>query len=255
MPRPVVGVSACVREWHGVLNYHAANERYTEAIHDVSGAMPVIVPALGDRWEHAELLGRLDGLVLTGSPSNVEPHHYDTPRAAPDIVHDARRDATTLPLIRLAVAQGVPVFAICRGIQELNVALGGSLHQFVHRLRGKRDHRSDKAVSPGKKVALAHWIELTPGGVLHKLAGEQRVMINSLHAQACDRLALGLMLEGVADDGVIEAVSAPDAPGYVLGVQWHPEALFKEDKLSHDLFTLFGEAVYAYAGGEKRRAA
>jgi putative glutamine amidotransferase len=255
MPRPVVGVSACVREMNTVLNYHAANARYMDAVHDVSGAMPVIIPAMGDRMEHAELLSRLDGLVLTGSPSNVEPHHYDTPRAAPDIKHDPLRDATTLPLIRLAVSQGVPVFAVCRGIQELNVALGGSLHQFVHLLPGKRDHRSDKAVPLEKKIALAHWVTLTPGGVLAKLTGADRVMVNSLHAQACDRVAPILMVEAFSDDGIVEAVSAPTAAGYVLGVQWHPEALYGSDRLSNDLFGLFGEAVHAHARGEKRQAA
>lgn len=255
MPRPVVGVSACLREMHSTLNYHATNERYMHAVHDVSGAMPIIIPALGDKWEHADLLARIDGLVLTGSPSNVEPHHYDSPRAAPDIKHDPLRDATTLPLIRLAVEHGVPVFAVCRGIQELNVALGGSLYQFLHREPGKRDHRSDKAASFERKVALAHWVTLTQGGVLNKLVGGERVLVNSLHAQAIDRVAPNLMVEALSDDGVVEAVSAPDAPGYVLGVQWHPEALYLENQLSHDLFALFGEAVQAFARGEKRKAA
>lgn len=255
MPRPVVGVSACLREMHSNLYSHATNQRYIDALHEVSGAMPVIIPALGDKTDHAELLTRLDGIVLTGSPSNVEPHHYDTPRAADDIKHDPARDATTLPLIRMAVQMGVPVFAVCRGIQELNVALGGSLHQFVHKLPGKRDHRSDKAAPAARKVALAHWVTLTPGGMLAKLTGQERVMINSLHAQACDRVAPGLIVEALSDDGIVEAISAPDAPGYVLGVQWHPEAIYGEDRLSNDLFGLFGEAVHAYARGENRQAA
>ena len=255
MPRPVVGVSACVREMNPALNYHTANERYLHALHDVSGAMPIVIPALGEKTEHAEVLSRIDGLVLTGSPSNVEPHHYEAPRAAPDIKHDPFRDATTLPLIRLAVQHGVPVFAVCRGIQELNVALGGSLHQFLHRVPGKRDHRSDKAASAERKVALAHWITVSPGGVLHKLVGAERVLVNSLHAQAVDRVAPGMIVEGLSDDGVAEAISAPNAPGYVLGVQWHPEAVYLQDRLSHDLFALFGEAVQAYTRGEKRRAA
>lgn len=255
MPRPLVGISACVREMHPLIHSHTANERYVHALHDVSGAMPIIIPALGEKTDHAGMLSHLDGLVLTGSPSNVEPHHYDTPRAAPDIKHDPLRDGTTLPLIRLAVQMGVPVFAVCRGIQELNVAMGGSLHQFVHKLPGKRDHRSDKAAPMGKKVALAHWVSLTPGGVLSKLTGQERVMINSLHAQACDRVAPGMVVEAMSDDGIVEAISAPDAPGYVLGVQWHPEAIYGEDRLSNDMFGLFGEAVHAYARGEKRQAA
>lgn len=255
MPRPVVGVSACLREMRPLFNLHTANERYLHALHDISGATPIIVPAMGDKTDHATVLSRLDGLVLTGSPSNVEPHHYDTPRAAPDIKHDPFRDATTLPLIRMAVEQGVPVFAVCRGIQELNVAMGGSLHQFLHLEPGKRDHRSDKAATMEKKVALAHWITLEPDGVLAKLVGADRVQVNSLHAQAVNRVAPGFAVEGLSDDGVVEAISAPNAPGYVLGVQWHPEALYLEDQLSHDLFALFGEAVQAHARGEKRKAA
>jgi putative glutamine amidotransferase len=255
MARPVVGVSACVREMHSILNYHTANERYMHALHEVSGAMPIIIPALGNKLDHGAMLDRLDGLVLTGSPSNVEPHHYDTERAAPDIKHDPDRDATTLPLIRLAVERGVPVFAVCRGIQELNVAMGGSLHQFLHKVPGKRDHRSDKAVTLEKKIALAHWVSVTPGGVMAKLTNNQRVMVNSLHAQAVDRVAPGMMVEAVSDDGVVEAISAPNSSGYVLGVQWHPEGLYQTDKLSRDLFALFGEAAQAYANGEKRQAA
>ena len=255
MSRPVVGVSACVREMHTIISYHAANERFMHALHDVAGAMPIIIPAMADRMDHAEMASRLDGLVLTGSPSNVEPHHYDEERAAPDIRHDPQRDATTLPLIRECVRQGVPVLAVCRGIQELNVALGGSLHQFVHKLPGKRDHRSDKAVPLGQKVALAQWINVTPGGMLAKMTNSDRVMINSLRAQAINRVAPGLMVEGVSDDGIVEAVSMPGARGFVLGVQWHPEALYLEDKLSHDLFATFGEAAQAHGRGEKRHAA
>src|SRR3546814_2921079 len=126
----------------------------------------MIVPALGERFDLARTAERLDGLLVTGSPSNIEPFHYGAEPAAPDILHDAARDATTLPLLREALRQSVPVFAICRGIQELNVAMGGSLHQFLHQVEGKRDHRSDKTKQPGERAGPVHFVTLTPGGVL-----------------------------------------------------------------------------------------
>ena len=179
------------------------------------------------------LLDTLDGVLLTGSPSNVEPHHYEGEPSRPGTAHDPARDATTLPLIRHAIDHGVPLIAICRGAQEVNVALGGTLHQLVHEVDGRRDHRSPKAAdhrratmrrrttSRSSKAAccIACWASVASS-------------VNSLHAQGVDRLAPRARLEAVADDGQVEAFSVPDAPAFALALQWHPEHRALENPVS-----------------------
>ncbi len=251
---PLVAVSTCVKEINAA-RYHAANQRYLEALTEVSGCFPILLPAIGQKADPRSLLDHISGLVLTGSPSNVHPDNYGDELSAPEVATDLARDATTLPTIRAAVERGIPVFAVCRGIQELNVALGGTLHQFVHLLPGKRDHRSDKSKQPGARAGLAHPVQLTENGVLARLFGAREVMVNSLHAQAVNRPAPGLRVEAMSEDGVVEGLSAPDAPGWVLGVQWHPEALFREDAPSRLLFEAFGAAVRAHAAGRRRPSA
>lgn len=248
---PLVAVSSCVKQMHNTMRYHAANQRYMDGLVEASGCFPVILPAVGDRMDTSPALDCVSGLLLTGSPSNVHPDYYDDELSAPDVATDRARDATTLPTIRAAIERGIPVFAVCRGIQELNVALGGSLHQFVHLLPGKRDHRSDKTRPVGERAALAHPVQLTEGGVLQALFGADEVMVNSLHGQAVAEPAPGLVVEAVSEDGVIEGLSAPDAPGWVLGVQWHPEALFRTDGPSRKLFEAFGAAAHAFAEGRR----
>lgn len=250
---PLVAVSACVKAMN-THRFHATNQRYLDALTEVSGCFPVLLPAVGAKADPSPLLDRISGLVLTGSPSNVHPDHYEDELSAPDVAIDPARDATTLPTIRAAVARGIPVFAVCRGVQELNVALGGSLHQFVHLLPGKRDHRSDKTRPVTERGGLAHPVRLTPGGVLRQLFGADEVMVNSLHAQAVNRPAPGMRIEAMSEDGVVEGLSAPDAPGWVLGVQWHPEALFREDVPSRQLFEAFGAAAKAHAAGRRAPA-
>ena len=255
-PPPLVAISACVKQINSH-RFHTANQRYLEALTQVSGCFPMILPAVGQYADPLTALDHVSGLILTGSPSNVEPEHYGDVVAAPDIANDPARDATTLPTIRAAVERGIPVFAVCRGIQELNVALGGTLHQFVHLLPGKVDHRSDKTKAPGERGSLAHSVQLTEDGMLQQIFGTEQIMVNSLHAQAIAKPAPSLLVEALSDDGVVEAVSAPDAPGWVLGVQWHPEALFRQDTPSRQLFETFGSAVKAYAAvrGRPVRAA
>jgi putative glutamine amidotransferase len=218
------------------------------AVLDGAGGMPVLVPALGPRLEVAAVMERLDGLVLTGARSNIEPHHYQGPPPPEGSPKDPARDATTLPLIREAVTRGVPLLAICRGIQELNVALGGTLHQEVHAVAGRLDHRSDKTVPPAERYRDAHRIALTPGGALQALLdGAEAVDVNSLHGQAIDRLAPGLAVEAIAPDGTIEAVSVPGAPAFAMGVQWHPESGVPHNPVSRALFAAFGAACRARA--------
>lgn len=253
-PLPIVGISACVREI-STLPFHAVNQRYLTALVEAAGVLPMIVPALGCALPFEQVVEQLDGLLVTGSPSNIEPHHYGCERAAPDILHDPARDATTLPLLRETLRQGVPVLAICRGIQELNVALGGTLHQFLHEVPGRHDHRSDKTKPLAERWQPAHPVRLTPGGYFARLAGATEVMVNSLHGQGLDRLGEGLVVEAVAPDGTIEAVRVADAKSFAVGVQWHPEALYATDPFARRLFEAFGDAVRARAAARLPRSA
>jgi putative glutamine amidotransferase len=244
---PIIGIPACLITRDG-FGFHQVGDKYVDSVIDGAGGLPLLIPAVGGRMAPDSALDGLDGLLLSGSPSNVEPHHYDGPAAAPASGRDPARDATTLPLIRRAIARAVPLFAICRGIQELNVALGGSLHQELHALPDRLDHRSDKTVPPPERYGPAHEVLLTPGGLLQRLlGGAERIVVNSLHGQAIDRLAPRLAIEATAPDGTIEAVRVVDAPGFVLGVQWHPEWRVLEHPISRRLFAAFGAACRARA--------
>ncbi len=243
---PLIGVSACLKQGEHA-PYHSVVDRYVEAVVRGTGGVPIIVPALGPLLDLDALLDRLDGVLLTGSPSNVCPSHYGG-KPQPDDLADPRRDATTLPLIRRAIARGVPLFAICRGLQELNVALGGTLHPRLHELPGRMDHRSDKSLPYAARYAPRHPVRLVPGGQLWSLLdGVETIVVNSLHAQGIDRLAPGLRVEALAEDGTIEAVSVPTASSFALGVQWHPEWGVLEDPVSRRLFAAFGAAARARA--------
>lgn len=240
---PLIGVTACARAGERHV-FHSVAAQYVRAVVDGAGGVPLIIPALGEESDIAGLIATLDGVLLTGSPSNVEPHRYGGPASREGTLHDAARDATTLALIPAAIAAGVPLLALCRGNQELNVALGGTLHQNVHELPGKRDHRGRKVPSNEERYGYAHMVELIPGGMLARFASESRVMVNSLHAQAIDRLAPGLTIEAVStDDDVIEAVRVTAAKSFALGVQWHPEWHIKSDVLSQAIFRSFGDAA------------
>ena len=243
---PVIGIPVCTRRIDDV-PFHVVGEKYITAVADGAGGLPLLIPALGDRFELPALVGRLDGLLVTGSPSNVAAHHYGGPADRPGSPQDPARDATTLPLIRAALAAGLPMLCICRGLQELNVALGGTLHQQVHAQPGRLDHRSPQGVPFDERYGARHSATLTPGGRLAQIVGRREIMINSLHWQAIDRLADGLDVEAVAPDDVIEAVSVRDAGNFALGVQWHPEYRVAENPDSLALFDSFGRAARARA--------
>ena len=242
---PIVGIPSCIR-FVRYASFHCVNERYVDVM-TWSGALPLLIPAAGPSIDLHEVLRRLDGLLLTGSPSNVEPHLYEGGESETPDLHDPKRDATTLPLIRTAIAEGVPVLAICRGIQELNVALGGSLIQRVQTVPGRFDHRSIRSPDMDRNYGPAHAIRLESGGLLHGLLGVDELVVNSLHQQAIDRVAAPLKVEATAPDGTIEAVSMPSAPGFVLGVQWHPEYKPQENPYSVRIFQAFADAVHARA--------
>jgi putative glutamine amidotransferase len=236
---PIVGIPACMRKIKERV-IHTVSDKYPSALIDATGCLPILIPAVGSKLDLCGVLDRIDGLLLTGSPSNVHPSHYGATPSHPDTLHDRERDATTLPLLREAIRRDLPILAICRGIQELNVALGGTLYQRVHELPGRLNHRSQKD-SPDGPYGPAHSVALVPGGFLAQLAGTADVMVNSLHSQGIDRPAPELRVEAVAPDGQIEAVSLPGAR-FVVGVQWHPEYKVLENSLSRALFSAFAQA-------------
>ncbi|WNW11888.1 gamma-glutamyl-gamma-aminobutyrate hydrolase family protein [Pseudomonas sp. DTU_2021_1001937_2_SI_NGA_ILE_001] len=241
---PLIGVTAC-RQMLGKYSSHTVGDKYVEAA--AHAGVPVVLPALSTPSDPRQLLQSLDGILFTGSPSNVEPYHYQGAASVEGTQHDPDRDRLTLPLLRAAIDQGVPVLCICRGFQELNVSLGGTLHQRVQDLPGYLDHREPKTESLAEQYAPVHGVKVQDGGVLHSLGLDTEFQVNSLHSQGIDRLAPGLRAEALAPDGLIEAVSLPGARGFVLGVQWHPEWRFAENPVSLRLFDAFRDACQAYA--------
>ncbi|MGH8168906.1 MAG: gamma-glutamyl-gamma-aminobutyrate hydrolase family protein [Steroidobacteraceae bacterium] len=238
---PLIGLPAD-RRMIGPHPFHAVGEKYVRAVLDAAGALPILIPALAEELRLDELIERLDGLLFTGSASNVEPRHYQGRPSHPGTLHDPARDATTLPLIRKAVQVGVPVLGICRGFQEVNVAFGGSLHQRVHEVPGHLDHRDDETQPLEVQYGPAHEVILEPGGLLRSMAAADRVCVNSLHWQGIERLGPGLAVEARAPDGLIEAFRVQGAARLALAVQWHPEWKVMSNPLSRALFSAFGAA-------------
>lgn len=254
-PMPLIGVSACLKRAEHVRT-HSVVDKYVEAIVEGAAGLPVILPALAERLAIDPLLDRLDGVFLTGSPSNVDPTYYGGPLPREGNQDDPARDATILPLIRRAVARGIPLLAVCRGIQELNVAFGGSLHQHIWEVPSRDDHRSDKTKPHEERYQLRHELTLSPGGFLQTiLDGQNRIMVNSLHGQAVDDVAPGLKVEAVAPDGTIEGLSVAGAPAFALGLQWHPEWRVRENPISLAIFKAFGEACRARLADDRTRSA
>ena len=243
----IVGIPICAKT-QADMPFHQTPARYAQAVLDGVGALPVLIPPLGEAM--LGLLDDLDGLLVPGSPSNVHPSHYDGGDSETPEFHDLQRDHTTLPLIRGAIARGIPVLAICRGIQELNVAMGGSLIQRVHARDARMDHRGGSGpldVRYGPK----HMISVT--GSLGRLLGADSIEVNSIHGQAIDRPGQGLVVEARAPDGTIEAVAMPSAPGWLLGVQWHPEWAFAGNPHSVAIFAAFGDACRGWGRDRVRR--
>ncbi len=217
-------------------------EKYLAAIINAADALPLMTPVLPGDVDIDELLAQFDGIFLTGSYSNVEPHHYDGEPSEEGTLHDPHRDGVTLPLARRALELGVPLLAVCRGFQELNVALGGTLHQKVHEVAGYHNHLENKDDPLDVQYGPAHEVNLVEGGVLRGLSGSDRVMVNSLHGQGIARLADGVSVEAVADDGLIEAFRVDNADRFALAVQWHPEWQVMENGFSKAIFKAFGDA-------------
>ena len=244
-PLPRVGLPTDHKQI-GAHPFLAVGEKYVRAVVDGAGCLPLLVPTLDPVLPLREVLAGLDGLLLTGAVSNIEPHHYSDESSYEGNLLDPRRDATNLPLIPLAIEMGVPVLAICRGFQEVNVAFGGTLYQKVHEQTGFLDHRENKDDPLDVQYGPAHGIALVPGGVLAGLAGDTRATVKSLHGQGVRRLGEGLVVEAQAPDGLVEAFRH-DGPAFMLAVQWHPEWKVRENAFYLATFRAFGDACRARA--------
>jgi putative glutamine amidotransferase len=238
-PRPVVLVPACNRQL-GHHPFHIAGKKYIDFVR-LAGCLPLVVPNAAHE-EIDTLLELADGVLLTGSPSNVHPRHFDEGVHDTALPLDAERDAWTLPFIPQVLARAIPLFAICRGTQEVNVALGGSLHQAAQEVPGLADHRARAEASAELQYGAAHPVEVMAGGVLPGILDRGSFMVNSVHGQAVNRLAQDLHVEARAPDGLIEAFSIPGSAGFNLCVQWHPEWQASSNSISVQLAMAFGEA-------------
>jgi putative glutamine amidotransferase len=246
--KPVVLLPACNRML-GEHPFHIAGKKYIDAAR-LAGALPLIVPS-AEPADIDVLLDMADGVLLTGSPSNVHPSHFGEEVLDPSLPLDPLRDSWTLPLIRRTIDRGIPLFTICRGTQETNVALGGSLHQAVHAIEGHDDHRGAEGAPADAVYGPAHDVLVAEGGRLAEIVGLPRFTVNSVHGQAVNRLADGLRVEARAPDGVVEAFSVADSAGFTLCVQWHPEWLAADNPVSMKMLTAFGEACRRYREGRR----
>lgn len=249
-PTPVIGVPADRREF-GPHPFHMVGEKYLAALFQAAGVLPLMTPVLPDNVDIDELLAQFDGIFLTGSYSNVEPHHYGGEPSEEGTLHDPHRDAVTLPLARRALETGVPLLAVCRGFQELNVVLGGTLHQKVQEVPGYNNHLENKQDPLDVQYAPSHPVHLPENGLLRGLHGSDTAMVNSLHEQGIARLAQGVSVEALAEDGLVEAFRVDDVPGFALAVQWHPEWKATENEFYSAIFKAFGDACREYAGQRK----
>jgi putative glutamine amidotransferase len=244
MSRPVVVIPACTKLIEDDI-FDAVGRKYATAVAEVAECQPLLVPVGACTTDVGSVLEVADAILLSGSPSNVAPEHYGEEVPIDPKKLDPLRDAVTLPLIRAAVERKTPLFAICRGFQELNVALGGGLHQAVHDVDGHKDHRARTDVPLNEAYGPVHPVKLR--GRLRDWIGRDEIMVNSLHGQGISRLATGLRPEAFAEDGLIEAVRGPDDAAFCLGVQWHPEWSAGSNEVSRSLFRRFGAAARGVA--------
>lgn len=245
MPRvPLVGLPADSKPI-GLHRFQAVGEKYIRAVMVGAEALPLLIPSMQPALDLRTLLAELDGLLLTGAYSNIEPHHYGGGPSYEGNLHDPARDATTLSLVKLAIEMRVPVLAVCRGFQEVNVALGGTLHQKVQEVAGFDDHREDLEDPLDEQYAPAHPVALS--GLLARIAGSDAALVNSLHGQGIDRVAPGLCVEARAPDGLVEGLRLEDERSWLLAVQWHPEWKVADNPFYLGIFREFGAACRARA--------
>jgi putative glutamine amidotransferase len=253
-PKPVIGIicDAFGRDGNADRPFHGVAEEYIRAVEQGTRCTPLLIPVITNDDRDTEALCQvLDGLLLTGSRTNVHPDRYAGSASKPDTLHDLQRDNTAFALIKAALKNKLPVFGICRGFQEINVALGGTLHQELTNLSGRLDHAKHMELVQDQQYQASHEIHLTSAGYFQQLLGKTRISINSLHHQGIDRLADTLVLEGIADDNTPEAFSLPDEEHFFIATQWHPEWHIATDSVSQALFKAFDEAVHQYAANNK----
>ncbi len=252
--RPLVGLPADTYEKDGFL-FHSLGDKYVRALTDVADVDAVMIPSQLDHGNLDGLLDHFDGLLMTGAVSNVHPPHYGEAATVDHEPYDHRRDATTLKLIRAVLDRGMPLFCICRGFQELNVVMGGTLETEVQRGEGRIDHRAEKSPDVDVRYAPKHAIAITQGGMLNRILGKTETMVNTIHRQGIGRLGEGLTVEARAPDGIIEAVSVKGARAFAFGTQWHPEFKAANNPDSVKLFTAFGDAARAHARSRRQAPA
>ena len=246
MHQPLVAVSHDVRQFDNY-TWHATPKQYLEAAISGAGVFPLLVPSFGEKLDLDQLLASIDGVMVTGSKSNVHPSLYGGDASEANGPYDPDRDATTLPLIRKAIDYGVPLLAICRGIQELNVALGGTLATEIQEREGSLDHRAPASDNQDERFAIRQNVSIKAGSCLAGVFGAGDIMVNSVHRQGIDRLGARLQVEAVAEDGTVEAVSVRISRAFAVGVQWHPEYWVNSDRNSARIFRAFGDAARAHA--------
>jgi putative glutamine amidotransferase len=249
--RPVVGIIGNQNLLDGSYPVHSGGRMNSEAVAQAAGCLPLIIPPCPGLVSVAELLDLCDGFLLTGGRPNVHPSEYGEAETPAHGAFDRSRDAVTLPLIRACVERGQPFLGICRGFQEVNVAMGGTLHPEIRDLPGRMNHRMPPDGSLEEKFALRHPVRFTRDGPFHRLLGAEEVMTNSLHGQGIARPGPRITIDGTAPDGTAEAIWVQGAPGFTLSVQWHPEWQACADPVSRPLFQAFGAACQAWAAGER----
>lgn len=254
MNQPIVAVSTDVRQFENY-TWHAAPRQYLDAAITVADVLPLLVPSFGERLDLEALIGRIDGIILTGSKTNIDPTLYGLEATEDNGPYDRDRDATTIPLIRLALEHGVPLLAICRGLQEMNVALGGTLDSEIQDMAGRSDHRAPVSEDPDERFAIRQKIGIKPDTCLRQVLNTDAIMVNSVHRQAIGQLGSGLQIEAMAEDGTIEAISVIGSKSFAVGVQWHPEYWAKSDDASARILRAFGDAARTRASTRNLRMA
>jgi putative glutamine amidotransferase len=249
--RPVIGIIGNFYEMNDRYPVHAGGTMNSAAVAEVAGGMPLLIPTDPRFVSVPELMAVFDGFLLTGGQPNVHPEEYGEQETAAHGRFDRARDAITLPLVRACVAAGHPFLGICRGFQEVNVAMGGTLHPEIRELPGRMNHRMPPDASLAEQFAPRHIVHLEEGGVFHRILGAREVLTNTLHGQGICRAGERIVVEGRAEDGTPEAIHVRDAPGFALAVQWHPEWNAAYDTVSRPLFEAFGAATRAFAAARR----
>lgn len=245
LKKPLIAVPADCQFFDNY-KWHAAPEQYLNAVNNIAHLCPIILPSLGTNENLDAILDVVDGVLITGAKSNIEPHHYGKEKFLKGEIFDPARDENSFNLIRAAIERGLPLLAICRGIQEMNVALGGTLSQALQDLDNHDDHRASETDNQDEKFKICQSITIVADSFLSSIIKENAILVNSVHQQGIELLAPQLVINATANDGTIEAVSVKNAKNFTLGVQWHPEYWAENDKPSNQIFNAFGKAVRAH---------